>query len=100
MLIGVLLIHDICVAVAMELPCMASGTSSICFSGGSEKFQDKRQYFYKEICKLSKSSRKEQVIRVSRSNVLEDVSYNYLINTISHAIILCIDNEGDQRIYI
>ena len=54
---------------------MASGTSPIfCFIGGSEKFQDKRQYFYKEICKLSKSSRKEQVIRVSRDNILEDVS--------------------------
>jgi len=43
-------------------------------TGGSEKFQDKRQYFYKEVCKLSKPSRKEQVIKVSRSRILEDVS--------------------------
>ena len=31
---------------------------------------------YREICKISKSSHKEQVIRVSRNNILEDLSLN------------------------
>ena len=41
--------------------------------GGSEKFQDKQSYFYKEVCQLSKSAREEKTIEVRRSYLLEDV---------------------------
>ena len=49
------------------------------FLGGSEKFQDKKTYFYKEVCQLCKSTREEKAIEVRRSNLLEDVGINISI---------------------
>ena len=49
----------------------------ILLTGGSENFQDKRKYFYNEVRKLTKSPRKEQVIKVRRSKILDDVSKSF-----------------------
>ena len=44
-------------------------------AGGSEKFQDKQNYFYQEVKKLySKQNRSDQKVVVMRSNLLESVS--------------------------
>ena len=54
------------------------------WSGGSEKFQDKRTFFYNEVKKLrTHSNRGEVTLLIARDSVLESVSEPLLLVQIS-----------------
>ena len=68
--------------------------------GGSEKFQDKQKYFYNELHKQSNSARKEQVIKVRRNNILDDVSEMYIATDVLSILCTNTDNRSSSKLYI
>ena len=54
------------------------GCCNFICKGGSESFQDKRSFFYKEVCKVhashtSRAFKKLRISNINRKNVLKSV---------------------------